>query len=272
MTKSTQVLLRLGASLCLCNVVTASVYSVPVATDVYGVAQGGVVNGIPTAHDDNDPIPDINDAINLLQGSALARNVDADPLFVAADEVWTELNGTIALIGLSAGFSNTAGVYTDLGVGAVKTPVLGPYSGDPTWDFASASFMSVLTYATAPWAVGVMFRALVKKESIHIIYPAVCLWMFSASWSYDLYILIRDDMYPLTWYANLIASSFLYFCGGLFWNLSYKTGRGVHFAFTEDEWPEFESVQPVAKIIWFAMPFVILIAGLMFYFALFDSA
>ncbi len=38
-------------------------------------------------------------------------------------------NGEIALIGLTAGFSNTVGVYIDLGVGAVKTDVLGPFTG-----------------------------------------------------------------------------------------------------------------------------------------------
>jgi hypothetical protein len=107
----------------------AGPFSANVTNDAYGVAQGGAVNGIPTANDDNDGIPDINDAINLIQGTSLLRNVDADPLFVEPDEVWTELNGTIALIGLTAGNSNTIGVYTDLGVGAVRTPLLGPFSG-----------------------------------------------------------------------------------------------------------------------------------------------
>ena len=127
---------RLGDVACglaLCGLVTGTAFAGPfstnVTTDVYGVAQGGVVNGIPTANDNNDGNPDINDAINLMQGSALARNVDADPLFVDPDEVWAELNGTIFLIGLTAGFSNTVGIYTDLGVGAVQTPVLGPFSG-----------------------------------------------------------------------------------------------------------------------------------------------
>jgi hypothetical protein len=29
---------------------------------------------------------------------------------------------------------------------------LAPYSGDPTWDYIDASFMSILTFVTAPWA------------------------------------------------------------------------------------------------------------------------
>ena len=133
MTGSTYLSLVLAVSLFLCNVTSGSLlgtFGSRVADDGYGVAQGGIINGIPTANDDNDGGPDINDAINLLQGTTLGRNKDADPLFVLSDDsVWTELNGTIALIGLSAGFSNTVGVYTDLGVGAVQTPVLGPFSG-----------------------------------------------------------------------------------------------------------------------------------------------
>jgi len=100
-----------------------------VANDTYGIAQGGVANGIPTAQDNNDGIPDIFDAINRVQGSALLRNKDADPLFVEPDYVWEQLDGKIVLIGLTAGNQNTVGVYTDLGVGAVQTALLGPYSG-----------------------------------------------------------------------------------------------------------------------------------------------
>jgi hypothetical protein len=122
-------LLTLIALLLAPSLATAGPYTLNVANDVYGVAQGGIVNGIPTANDDNDGGPDINDAINLIQGSALARNVHADPLFVEPDAVWSDLGGQVFLIGLSAGHSNTLGVYTDIGVGAVKTPILGPYSG-----------------------------------------------------------------------------------------------------------------------------------------------
>jgi len=113
----------------------AGPFSINVQTDVYGVAQGGAVNGIPTANDDNDGLPDINDAANLLYTLAglpapFARNHVLDSLFVGTDEIWQELGGgTVALIGLTAGHSNTVGVYTDLGVGNVRTSVLGPFSG-----------------------------------------------------------------------------------------------------------------------------------------------
>ncbi|UCG56647.1 MAG: hypothetical protein JSU70_17505 [Phycisphaerales bacterium] len=100
-----------------------------VTNDVYAVAQGGAVNGIPTANDDNDAGPDLNDAVNQILGTAYARNYAIDPLFTGPDEIWRDLTGMVALIGLSAGNQNTVGVYTDLGSGAVRTPVLGPFSG-----------------------------------------------------------------------------------------------------------------------------------------------
>jgi hypothetical protein len=128
--KSLQIaFLILGTCVFIAHSANATPFSPNVTNDVYGVAQGGVVNGIPTARDDNDGVPDINDAINLLQGTAFGRNKDVDHLFVEPDYVWQQLNGDVALIGLTAGNNNTLGVYTDLGVGNVKTQILGPYSG-----------------------------------------------------------------------------------------------------------------------------------------------
>ena len=96
-----------------------------VANDIYS----GVVNGIPTANGGNDGIPDIFDAINRIQGTAYANNAAVDPLFVEPHAIWQQLDGSIALIGLTAGYNNTVGVYTDIGVGANQTALLGPYSG-----------------------------------------------------------------------------------------------------------------------------------------------
>jgi len=42
--------------------------------------------------------------------------------------------------------------------------ILAPYTGDPTWDYFDAAFMSILTYITAPWSVGTLFRFLKKQE------------------------------------------------------------------------------------------------------------
>jgi len=139
--------------------------------------------------------------------------------------------------------------------------VLAPYTGDPTWDYVDAAFMSILTYATAPWAVGTLFLALGGRQSGPYAYIAVCAWLFSASWSYDLYLLIRDGYYPNTWFANIFASSVLYLSAGLLWNLEWLPGRGVIFGFMEPGWPRVEAEGGFSRILLYAIPFMILAAA-----------
>lgn len=136
--------------------------------------------------------------------------------------------------------------------------VIAPYTGDPTWDYVDAIFMSVLTFYTAPWAVGVLFRFIRYKRSWLDFYIAVCVWMVSASWSYDGYLLIRDGMYPMTWFSNIFASSVLYCSAGLLWSLEWKQGRGVHFSFTKSQWPQKPDTQSFNKVVWYGMPFMVL--------------
>ena len=146
--------------------------------------------------------------------------------------------------------------------------VIAPYTGDPTWDYFDALFMSFLTFFTAPWAMGALYKAAKKELPLRQAFVAVCIWMFSASWSYDLYILIRDGDYPITWLPNIFASSVLYISGGLLWNLDWRIGKGVFFSFMEDDWP-MPSSQPVFKrLLWFALPFMILAAAMILPFIL----
>ena len=140
--------------------------------------------------------------------------------------------------------------------------VVAPYTGDPTWDYVDASFMSILAFATAPWAVGTLYLAIRRKAMAVKVYIAMCIWMFSASWSYDLYLILRDGGYPDTWLPNIFASSVLYVSAGLLWNLEWKEGRGVIFGFMESNWPEVTDNPVFRKIIWFVLPFMIL-AGAM---------
>ena len=139
--------------------------------------------------------------------------------------------------------------------------LIAPYTGDPTWDYVDATFMSVLTFLTAPWVVGTLYLALHCKRSWVHAYVAMCLWLFSSSWSYDLYLLLREGYYPLTWLPNLFASSVLYLSAGLLWNLDWREGRGVVFAFTQDGWPERGYTNGFPKIAMYALPFMILAVG-----------
>lgn len=147
-------------------------------------------------------------------------------------------------------------------IAAVGLITIAPYTGDPTWDYFDAAFMSLLTFATAPWTVGILYRAIYMQAGISQIYVAVILWLFSASWSYDIYLVIRDGQYPVTWLSNMFASTVLYVSAGLLWNLTWRKGQGVIFGFMASDWLEAGDGVGFAKIFWFALPFMILVVGM----------
>jgi hypothetical protein len=151
-------------------------------------------------------------------------------------------------------------------VATLGLTLIAPYTGDPTWDYYDALFMSVLTYCSAPWAVGTLYLAFRGRARPAHVYVAVCLWLFSASWSYDLYILLRDGRYPEYWVANLIASSVLYMTGGLFWNLDWREGRGPTFSFIEPGWLSVTPAGEFRRIAWYAVPLMLVPAAVVLYF------
>lgn len=143
--------------------------------------------------------------------------------------------------------------------------VVAPYTGDPTWDYYDAAFMAVLTFTTAPWALGCLFRAVRGPRDPAALYVAACAWMLSTSWSYDIYCLLRDGYYPPAWLANLGASSILYVAAGLFWNLDWRPGRGVTFAFLEPDWPAARPAGHFTKVLGYAAAFMALVTGSLAY-------
>lgn len=122
-------------------------------------------------------------------------------------------------------------------IAASGMALVAPLTGDPTWDWVDALAMALLTFATAPFAVGAIYRAIRGKTPLAHLAVAAFVWMLSASWSYDFYILARDGFYPRSWSSNIVASSVLYASAGLFWNLEHREGRGVVFGFMQDDWP-----------------------------------
>ena len=144
-------------------------------------------------------------------------------------------------------------------IALIGITVIAPYTGDPTWDYVDAIFMSVLTFLTAPWVVGVLYRFMRFDRDTKKLYVAICVWMFSASWSYDGYLLLRDGIYPMTWFSNISVSSILYFIAGLLWSLEWKEVRGVYFSFTETEWPQVPAEYTFNKVIWYGLPFMLLV-------------
>ena len=143
--------------------------------------------------------------------------------------------------------------------------VVAPHSGDPTWDWFDALFMSVLTFGTAPWALGTVVRVDRRKLPAWQAFVAATVWLFSASWSYDLYIFLRDGFYPPTWSSNLLASSILYAAAGMMWSLEHRPVRGLTFAFLEAEWfvPQQTGRGGTARVVGFALLFMALVAGMM---------
>lgn len=150
-------------------------------------------------------------------------------------------------------------------VAAGSLILVAPYTGDPTWDYVDATLMSIFAFVTAPWVMGSLYRAR-SEGSIGRIFVAVCVWMFSASWSYDLYIFLRDGNYPLTWLSNIFASSVLYVAAGLFWNLDYRPPRGVTFSFMESRWLDETGSGNFTKLLWYALPFMAFVAATIVYF------
>jgi len=151
------------------------------------------------------------------------------------------------------------------GTATVSFTLMAPYTGDPTWDYFDAAYMSLLTWFTAPWCVGVLYRFVRGVERCAVLFVALCFWFFTASWSYDIYIWIRDGLYPITWSSNLVASSFLYLMAGLLWNLAWNQEKGLHLAFMSEGWPcasRFASW----RIAWIALPLMLLVGGLMGWF------
>ncbi len=98
----------------------ASIAAIPLSVQAY-----------PYIPAENAPL-DLYDAMNLVTGTTYIDN-DAleqyriDPI----DELWTKSGGNdlFTMIGLTAGFSNSMGYYSDLGSGHVKHSQIGPYTG-----------------------------------------------------------------------------------------------------------------------------------------------
>lgn len=133
-------------------------------------------------------------------------------------------------------------------------------ANDPTWDIPESIIMVTLTFLTAPWVVGVIYRAVFWYERKGIvIYIAIVLWLFSASWSYDLYVWMWQWVYPVSWFGNLMISPILYLCGGMFWSLEWREWTEIVFAFREKHWlVDNIPTQQFWKIFPYMMPFVLI--------------
>lgn len=78
--------------------------------------------------ENNDGPPDLNDAFNIVAGTSFTSNADLQPYRVDPNDALFTLGiasvRSVALIGLTAGNTNTLGYYTDIGTGAVRNPLI----------------------------------------------------------------------------------------------------------------------------------------------------
>lgn len=133
-------------------------------------------------------------------------------------------------------------------IGTLVITVAAPYSSDPTWDYPDSILISVLTYTLSPWSVGVLYRGIMGKNFDSKWFSALC-FFFIPCWTYDLYILFRDGIYPPTWAPNLVLSGFIVLLAGLFWNIAWYDDCGTTFSFKRENWPD-DHRTPVARILW----------------------
>jgi hypothetical protein len=113
----------------------------------------------------------------------------------------------------------------------------GHFTDDETWDIATGGGMSILTFLTAPWCLGLVYQVLKGKRAPQYLLVAIALCLFSSSWCYDAYLYLRDGHYTTRWLGNLILSPIMYVCAGLLWNLEAKNYFFATFSFLRSDWP-----------------------------------
>jgi hypothetical protein len=131
----------------------------------------------------------------------------------------------------------------------------GHFTNDETWDMVTGGGMALLTFLTAPWAIGVIYQALRGKRSLRFAVIAVALCLFSTSWFYDSYLFLRDGHYTSRWLGNLMLSPVMYLMAALLWNLE-ADGAWPTFSFLRDNWPEPPADQRFGPLFIVAFPLI----------------
>ncbi|MGO9935590.1 MAG: hypothetical protein ACLPV8_27795 [Steroidobacteraceae bacterium] len=129
------------------------------------------------------------------------------------------------------------------GIAIAFVTFAGRFTNDESWDWVTGSGMSVLTFLTAPWSVGIIYQVLIGRRPFRYLIIAIALLLFSSSWFYDAYLLIRDGAYTRRWAGNLMLSPIIYLAAGILWNLEAKEDRdfsdqeGIRLSFVRMDWP-----------------------------------
>jgi hypothetical protein len=133
----------------------------------------------------------------------------------------------------------------------------GRFTEDETWDFVTGSGMSILTFLTAPWSVGLFYQVFTGRRPRRYLIVATALCLLSTSWFYDAYLLWRDGIYTQRWWRNLIASPFIYVAAGLLWNLEAESGSRYSLSFLRRDWPKPPANMSFRPLILIAIPLIL---------------
>jgi hypothetical protein len=142
----------------------------------------------------------------------------------------------------------------------------GRYTNDETWDVVTGSGMAVLTFLTAPWAVGLSYQVFAGRRPWRYLFVALALLLFSSSWFYDGYLLWRDGAYTPRWLANLMLSPFIYVAAGMLWNLEakesgdFRDSGGFRFSFIRADWPKRLVDTRFGPLVLVSIPFIVIAA------------
>lgn len=136
----------------------------------------------------------------------------------------------------------------------------GRFTDDETWDVITGGGMSLLTFITAPWCVGLLYQVFTGRRACRYLIVALGMTFFSSSWFYDGYLLLRDGSYTTRWWSNLMLSPILYLAGGLFWSLEARGRFGFRFGFVRPDWPSRPTDTRILPILLASIPLV-LVAG-----------
>jgi hypothetical protein len=141
----------------------------------------------------------------------------------------------------------------------------GQFAWDDSWDVVTGAGMSILTFLTAPFAAGLMFKVLQGAAPARHWVIAVTVGMFSASWFYDGWLLLRDGHYSAMWLPNLLLSPFLYALAGLLWNLEVDGQGNASLGFMRADWPKSAGRRLNWKLLLAVLPAVFLTASILLF-------
>ena len=114
-----------------------------------------------------------------------------------------------------------------LGSLALILPV--PYLNYHSWDYPIAVFQPIFAYLTAPWAVTVFYKMVKGTARFSEAYMALCMMLFTGSWSVEIYLLFRDGYYMPDWLSNIPVGIVCYVTMGIIWNIPWNDDYR-HFA------------------------------------------